>query len=84
MFGAVWLVLEFHPFKPSGLFYRNSLDRSISYIRGVWLFLLLSCSLEISELNANSVDLDQTPRFAASDLGLHCLPMCFLWDTSLK
>ena len=28
-----------------------------------------------SELNANSVDPDQTPRIAASDLGLHCLPM---------
>ena len=25
--------------------------------------------------NANSVDLDQTPRSAASDLGLHYLPM---------
>ena len=24
--------------------------------------------------NANSVDPDQTPRFAASDLDLHCLP----------
>ena len=23
----------------------------------------------------NSVDADQTPRSAASDLGLHCLPM---------
>ena len=27
------------------------------------------------ELNANSVDPDQTPRSAASDLGLYCLPM---------
>ena len=26
-------------------------------------------------LNANSVDPDQTPRSAAFDLGLHCLPM---------
>ena len=25
--------------------------------------------------NANSVDPDQTPRSAASDQGLHCLPM---------
>ena len=28
--------------------------------------------VEISALNVNSVDPDQTPRFAASDLGLHC------------
>ena len=27
------------------------------------------------ELNANSVDPDQTPRSAASYLGLYCLPM---------
>ena len=26
-------------------------------------------------LNANIVDPDQTPQSAASDLGLHCLPM---------
>ena len=28
---------------------------------------------------ANSVDTDQTPRQALSDLGLHCLPMSLLW-----
>ena len=26
---------------------------------------------------ANSVDPDQTPHLAASDLGLHCLPMAY-------
>ena len=40
--------------------------------------------MEISEFNANSEDPDQTPRSAASDLGLHCLPMSFLWDAMLK
>ena len=35
------------------------------------LLLLLSCFVEISELNANSVDPDQMPHSAASDLGLH-------------
>ena len=29
----------------------------------------------MSDRNANSVDPDQTPRLAASDLGLHCLSM---------
>ena len=28
-----------------------------------------------AKLFANSGDTDQTPRFAASDLGLHCLPV---------
>ena len=68
---------------PSGLFYLNSLDRSIPYIKGAW-FLSLSCFVKNSELNANSVDPDQTPRSAASDLGLHRLPMSFLWGARLK
>ena len=33
--------------------------------------------MEIPVFNANSVDLDQTPCSAASDLGLHCLPIPF-------
>ena len=40
--------------------------------------------IEILELNANSVDPDQTPRSAASDLGLRCLPMSLLQDTRHK
>ena len=35
-------------------------------------------------INANSIDPDQTPRSAASDLGLHCLPMSHLWDVRHK
>ena len=31
--------------------------------------------MEISVFNANSVDPDQMPPFAASDLGLRCLPI---------
>ena len=69
---------------PKKLFYHNSLDRSISCIRGVWLVLLLSCFEETIELNANSVYSDQMPRSAASDLGLHCLSMSHLWDARLK
>ena len=41
-------------------------------------FFLLPCFIGVSELNANSVDPDQTPRSAASDLGLHCLLMSLL------
>ena len=38
----------------------------------------------VSDINthqsyANSANLGQTPPFAASDLGLHCLPMSYLW-----
>ena len=68
-----------NPFMPNGLFYRHSSDRSISSIRDVWLLFI-----EIPVLNANSVDPDQMPHCAASDLGLHCLPMSLLWDVRLK
>ena len=56
---------------PNELFQLNSLDRSISSTRGVWLFLLIPCFIEIPVFNANSVDPDQTPRSVASDLGVH-------------
>ena len=36
--------------------------------------------IEIPVFNANSLDPDQTPRSAASELGLACLPMSHLWD----
>ena len=42
------------------------------------VFLSSSCFVEISELNANNADPDQTPRSAASDLGLHFLLMSLL------
>ena len=45
---------------------------------------VLPCFKAISVLNANSVDPDQTPRSAASDLGLHCLPMSIFWDAGHK
>ena len=48
------------------------------------LFSVLALIVEIPVFNDNSVDPDQTPRSAASDLGLHCLPMYFLWDTRHK
>ena len=36
------------------------------------------------ELFANSGDPDQTPRSAASDLGLYCLPVTHLEVSSLQ
>ena len=36
------------------------------------------------ELFANSGDPDQTPRSAASDLGLHYLPITLLWVSRLQ
>ena len=69
---------------PSGFLYLNCLDRYISSINDVCLVLLIPCFVMILELNANSVDPDQTPHFAASDLGLHLLPMFLLWEATHK
>ena len=49
--------------------------------KGCLVSLLSSCFVEISELNANSVDTDQRPHSMASDLGLHCLTVSLLSDT---
>ena len=51
---------------PSGLFYLNSLDWYLSNRRGVCLFSLLPCFIEMHVLNADSVDPDQTLRSVAS------------------
>ena len=68
----------------SGLFYLNSWDRSISYITGVWLVIIVTIFIEIPVFNTNSVDPDQTPQNAASDLGLYFLSVSILWDTRHK
>ena len=60
---------------PSGLFWVNSLDRSIFYIRGVWIVSIIITFVESPDLNANSVAPDQMLHSAVSDLGLHCLSL---------
>ena len=60
--------------------YLTSLNRSISYIRSVWLVFIVTTFVEISIFNANSVDPDQMPHSVASVLGLHYLPMSLFWE----
>ena len=40
--------------------------------------------MEIPVFNVNSVDPDQTPLSAASDLSLHCLPVTLFWSLQTK
>ena len=65
---------------PSGLFYLNTLDWSIPNRRVVWVIFIFTIFIEIPVSNAKRVDPYQTPRFPASDLRLHCLPISLLWD----
>ena len=46
--------------------------------------LLLPYFIQIPVLNANSIDPDQTPRSAASDLDLHCFQITLLSDARHK
>ena len=69
---------------PNDTFYLYYSDRSISNIRGVWLVCIIVMFYRNSCFNANSVDPDQTPQHAASDLGLDCLRMSLLWDARVK
>ena len=55
------------------------LDESIGHFRGDGSILLLLFYIWWKILLANIVDPDQIPRYVASDLGLHCLPMALLW-----
>ena len=63
----VWLNL----FALNGFFHLRSWTDPVGIQRGVkdTAFFCVLCSLMV-----NSVDPDQTPRSAASDLGLHYLP----------
>ena len=64
----------------NGHFYLSTLDRSISERRVISLVFIFIIFLDIHVSTVNSVYPDQPPRSAASDFGLHCLPMCLLLD----
>ena len=50
----------------------NSPFPFLRLLDGIFIFLF---KIIITHFVSNSGDPDQTPRFVASDLGLHCLPM---------
>ena len=63
-----------NPHLPSGP-YLYQLDESISNFWGVWCTFSFLFYFKLIFLLTNSEDPDQAPRSAASDLGLHFLPM---------
>ena len=63
---------------PNGISHPYHLDESISVLRVVgWYFSFLFNFFK------KYADPDQTPHSAASDLGLHCLPMSHKKDARL-
>ena len=59
------------------------MDESISNFKGVWCTFSLFFYFEQTLLLVNSEDPDETPRAAASDRGLHCLPISKEWGARL-
>ena len=53
-------------------------------VSGYLVSFSYSCYIEIPMFNANSIDPDQMLQYAASDLGLHWLPIILLWVSRLK
>ena len=72
-----------NPFMPNVFFHRYQLDESISNFRAVGWYFSFLFKIYKKLLFANSGESDQTPRFAASDLVLQCLPMSHKKDTML-
>ena len=68
----------------SGLFYLSLWTGPFTFEEVSGLYIMLPFIIEIPVLGANSVDPDQTPRSAVSDLSLHCLPVSFFLDTRHK
>ena len=68
------VAFPFNSFMLSGFFFLNSLDRSISYIRDVWLVCIFIIFVKISKPNAKSA----VPQNAVTGLGLKGSPISFL------
>ena len=64
-----------NPLYSDGLFHPYKLEKSICYLRCIRCNFLGLYGSRQKLLLANSEDTDQMPHYAASDLGLHCLPM---------
>ena len=62
-----------NPNLPSGLFHSYLLDESISDFRGIWCIFFHFYFISSRNSCKQSLDPDQTPHFAVSDLGLHCI-----------
>ena len=72
-----------NPHLRNGYFNPYQLDESIPHFRGAWYTFSFLFYFESIFLLANNEDPDQMSRSAASDLGLHCLPMSQKWDARL-
>ena len=75
---------EIIPYVTNGLSHPYHLDGSTFILRGIRsIFVSFIFHFSIQFLQANRISPDGTPRFAASHLGLFCLPMSHKMDDRL-
>ena len=66
-----------NPHLPNGLSHSYQLNESIFHLRGCLVYFFSFILFRID------IPVSKQPRPAASDLGLHCLPMSQKWDARL-
>ena len=74
----------FNPVMPSGLFYRNSLDRPISNIRGIWLVVIITMFYRNSCIWYKQCIPWSDAAFCGVWSGSIRFPMSLLWDARHK
>ena len=67
----------------NGFSHRYTLDESIFSFRGIKSIFSILFNFFMKIMSANRIAPDGTPRFAASHLGLFCLPMSHKKDARL-
>ena len=74
---------SFNPLVMNGFSHSYHLDESTLIDRGFWSDFSFSFHFSMKILKANGIAQDGTPLFAASHLGLFCLPMSHKKDARL-
>ena len=82
-FNILYGMWSLNPLMPNVFSHPIQLDQFISNFWVVGWYFPFSFKLKKKILYANSREPDQTPRFAASDLVLHCLAMFHKKDARL-
>ena len=74
---------EVNPFVTNGFSHPYCLDESTFFLRGIRSKFSFLFNFSVKIMSANRIAPDGTPRFAASHLGLFCLPMSNKKNTRL-
>ena len=83
-FGLLILLLTFNPLVTNGLSHPYHFDESTFIFRGIGSNFSFLFHFSKKIVSANRIVPDETPRFAASHLGLFCFSVSHKKDARLK